>query len=121
MNHSKPTPFPWRYVGRRSPYSTRTGGPISSWVVSVSHLQGEWEAIYCNREEDARHVAKMAEQYDSLLKFARMILDRVPECNCSEIYKPYFHRVDPQCSLHAHFDFTEEEIQELKELLAEGE
>jgi len=61
----------------------------------------------------------MAERINQeMLDFIEEFLRRVPQCTCADYYKPYYPRTDPQCPLHGSFDFTEEEIERVRELVA---
>ena len=47
---------PWKYMGTVYPYSTPQGRPIQSFCLSVQHAKGDWEAIFCRTEEQARRI-----------------------------------------------------------------
>ena len=58
------------------------------------------------------------EDHEELYAFVEEFLKRVPKCTCADYYLPYYPRTDPQCELHGHFDFDDEEIKKIKQLIA---
>ena len=49
---------PWRYVGTRFPLQSPQGDRIQMHVISVPHPNGEWEAVYCETEAQARLIVE---------------------------------------------------------------
>jgi len=121
MRLNKHTPLPWKCVGQRCPFSTPQGRPIHAFGISVNHPNGEWEAIFCNRKQDAEHIVAAVTAVPKLLEFAKEFLKRVPKCTCADYYAPYYPRTDPKCALHGYFDFVEEEVEAVKELVKQLE
>lgn len=79
------------------------------------------ESLVEDLVQESTEIEELKGQIAKLKEFIQEFLERVPLCTCAEYYKPYYPRTDPQCPLHGHFDFSEEEIEEIRELVEVGD